>query len=324
MENIEKFVNFLKDRDAHHLIITAKNRYDIVFVKFKRSESFDFIYGASQSKLLDAPKDGDGLPLPNGEDLDWQGFFHFPTLSLCRPGNLVYSAIGYNPDFSKYGIREMLMEDVNREYTKTVDNILLSMMKRDGPFEGCEDEKVPEVTPDAEDQAKRIAYSAYMDGQDVIHYELPRAFWSLEKYNVIGFIEGNLSFIDERIDEYYKNNKKHLERGLLVTRLANSELRRMNATPGSHSICREMAKSITTQKMVLLDIVKNGVPLTVKYKADSLKRGLMSMHPFIWRHYMDAASRSSYVKTYDDRSDVATSEVMAIRYGKKTLWQREK
>lgn len=98
-----------------------------------------------------------------------------------------------------------------------------------------------------------------------------------------------------------------------------AQIAQLEATPGEHHYRRAIKESIHDEKMVRIEIAKDGVPIECRIDASVLKRVDRGYYP-TWN--MDSRSRKEFCKVYGDQARLDPPDIVNISYGKKVLYTK--
>ena len=98
-------------------------------------------------------------------------------------------------------------------------------------------------------------------------------------------------------------------------------LAQLTATPGDHHLVRAIASSIHDEKMVRLEVERDGKSLTVRIEARGLKYNGATDYA-VWD--LDAPSRREFESAFGNSSYILPGEIKRILYGANVLYERDK
>ena len=98
-------------------------------------------------------------------------------------------------------------------------------------------------------------------------------------------------------------------------------LAQLTATPGDHHLVRAIASSIHDEKMVRLEVERDGKSLTVRIEARGLKYNGAAEYD-TWN--LDAPSSREYKRVFGDCRAILPGEIKRILYGANVLYERDK
>lgn len=131
-----------------------------------------------------------------------------------------------------------------------------------------------------------------------------------------------LNHFDDAVNEYavqyVKDNAQGISNRLWEIALVTERLQILTETPGEHHLRRRIAQSIGDQKMVRINIARDGKELCCKIEAAVLKNADSGDSYFTYR--MDAPSRSAFEKTFGRSANLYAHDITRITYGKNVLY----
>ena len=318
---------FLRNQDVRSMIFLHGDNRQTYLHKAQFNDTTDFIYGCGGYR---------GSPLSFKGKMEWQGFIHHPTLTISELGYEIRSMIGYDTGLEDFGIITVSVSDINKKYLEQLGTEVLKIATRYGLFDAAKQGNLQPQSyinswgrlvqdEDCESMIRRsaeLASKAYAEHKTEIPYTpyFPNA--TLTESEIVEFLDDGGLFTKTKANKFFTESTPSISNAVLLNHLTNKHLDELNSAEGGHSKFRAMADSITDQKTVTLDVVRDSVPLTVKYDAEHLKRCLKNTDNSIWNWNMDAPSRREFENTYGKRADLLASDIVAIRYGKKTLWEK--
>ena len=323
MDNIkEKVAEFLKNRDVRDKIFLQDGGRQAYLYKVKYNDTTDFIYGCYGYRES---------PLSFKGKMEGQGFIHYPTMMLNAAGYEMRSISGFESD---YGFATTDEIEISSKYAEMLSAEVIKLAEIAGLFDAVKqgDYQIQPIVDswgrhqedDLEsvvDRSKELANKAYAEHKIEISYTPYFPKVALSEAEIVEFLDDGELFVKNKANKFFAENKPNISNAIFLDYLINKHLISLNSAEGGHSKFRAMADSITDQKTVTLDVVRDGVPLTIKYDAEYLKRCLKNTENSIWNWNMDAPSRREFEKTYGKRAELMASDIVAIRYGKKTLWE---
>ena len=310
-------VEFLKNRDVRDIIFSIKGDRQTYLCKVKYNDTTDFIYGCYGYRES---------PLSFKGKLEGQGFIHYPTMMLNAAGYEMRSMIGFESNLSEYGFVMTDETIINSRYNEMLRSAVIKIVEDQGLFDAVREGKIEPKNDNHVymiESAKERAKQGFVDHQtEILYVPYLRDINKLTSDEVVAFLDNDTKFVNTRAAEYYAKESDNISDSILLNYMANKELEGMNNGNGIHTDFRAMADSITDQKTLTLDILRDGKSLTVKYDAERLKWSLKGMDgkPGNWN--MDAPSRKQFETLFGRHEDMRVIDIVAIRYGKKTLWER--
>ncbi len=121
-------------------------------------------------------------------------------------------------------------------------------------------------------------------------------------------------------DAYVTKNLGRIKRRLWELSLIPAKIAALEATNGNHHVLRNISRSIGDEKMVRIEILKDGHFLECRIEARALKA--TDSHDYsTW--YMDAPSRNAFERTFGRSAKLSPADIQRICYGKKVLYQKQ-
>ena len=120
-------------------------------------------------------------------------------------------------------------------------------------------------------------------------------------------------------ERYIARQARYINLRLWEVPLARQRLAELEATEGEHHLRRAIAESIGDEKMVRVDVERDGKALTVRMEASELKRADSSYYAS-W--HMDAPSRRAFAEAFGRSADLHARDIVRIIYAKRVLYER--
>lgn len=297
----ETIQEFLRDRHIHELAY-RQGYYNCLLIRSRYDEETDFFY------LLQSYRDGD--PHHINDQPDYAGIYSHVHGTLVAPG---------------YDLRECCDEKWNadeilRRFSENVQARILKLI----------DGKPVPLTKDAEpsrfDRDSFLAYGASSQALELF-YEGKNAVYA-PSYRLINPPTEQFIRIVNHPDEeaqtcaeaYVRQNAADINDMLWRTELVSQKLRELREMPGEHHLRLRIAQALTTQKMVRIEIDKEGRQLNLRIEANALKRANSTDYS-LW--HMDTHSRELFEQTYGRQARLMASDIMRITYSRVTLYEKE-
>ena len=118
---------------------------------------------------------------------------------------------------------------------------------------------------------------------------------------------------------YIARQARYINLRLWEVPLARQRLAELEATDGEHHLRRAIAESIGDEKMVRVDVERDGKALTIRMEASELKRA-DSTYYATW--HMDAPSRKAFAEAFGRNADLYARDIVRIGYAKRVLYER--
>lgn len=120
-------------------------------------------------------------------------------------------------------------------------------------------------------------------------------------------------------ERYVARQARYINLRLWELPLVRQRLAELEATEGEHHLRRAIAESIGDEKMVRVDVERDGTKLTVRMEAGELKRA-DSTYYASW--HMDAPSRKAFTEAFGRSADLHARDIVRISYAKRVLYER--
>lgn len=120
-------------------------------------------------------------------------------------------------------------------------------------------------------------------------------------------------------EAYVRKNANAINNGLWRAEIVAEKLNKLKKTPGDHHLRLRIAQALTTQKMVRIDVDKEGKQLSLRIAADVLKRANDTDYA-LW--HLDAQSRDLFESTYGRSARLFASDIARITYSRVTLYEK--
>lgn len=326
--NKENIIKFLTDRDIRSAFFKDNGGSKTYLHKARHSGTTDIIYGWCGYN---------GRPLSCTGKLDGQGFIHYPTKTLGQVGYYFKAILEKDGALDESGYIRLSAIEIEKNYRDKLTAEIVDIASRQDLFRAAEQGTLePQPVTDRwgrlEDgndiksmvqMSKGVANGAYAEHKTEIPYIPHTPNMDLGESDLLHFLDNETTFVKERADRFFADNLQKISNDILLNHLSNKYLNALNAVEGDHSKIRGMADIITCQKTVTLDIVKGDVPLTIKYDAASLKWCLRNRDRRIPDWHMPAQSNREFTSTYGRRAELSIEDIVAIRYGRNTLWSKQ-
>lgn len=297
----ETIQEFLRDRHVHELAYRQGN-YNYLLIRSRYDEETDFLY------LLESYRDGD--PHQVNDQAEYAGIYSHTHRTLASPCYSLRDCCDekWNAD----EIFRRFSEDVQTRILKLIDGKPVPLTKDAEPSRFNRDSF---LAYGASSQALELFY----EGKDAVYAPSYR----LENPPTEQFIR-IVNHPDEEAqacaEAYVRQNAADINDMLWRTKVVSQKLRELREMPGEHHLRLRIAQALTTQKMVRIEIDKEGRQLNLRIAADALKRANSTDYS-LW--YMDAHSRELFEQTYGGWARLMASDIMRITYSRVTLYERE-
>lgn len=143
---------------------------------------------------------------------------------------------------------------------------------------------------------------------------------TLTLQDIVGGINHPDETADRLADIFIADNSKIINQRLWELSLLPDKIAELEVTPGEHQFRRRISRAVGDEKMVRMELMKNGISCECKIKASSLKYTGDSDYS-TWN--MDASGRAAFVHAYGREARLFPSDIQRICYGKKVLYQKE-
>ena len=136
----------------------------------------------------------------------------------------------------------------------------------------------------------------------------------------VGAINHPVEIAERLADDYMHENAKIINLRLWELSLLPDKVAELEATPGEHHFRRKIAASIDpdSMKMVSIDILKDGKPLSCKIKAYALKSADGCDYS-TW--HMDSTGARAFEQLYGREARLLASDITRITYGRRVLYE---
>ena len=124
----------------------------------------------------------------------------------------------------------------------------------------------------------------------------------------------------EKAEAYVRKYAKHINNTLWQIPLLRQEVEKLEASANDLHMRRRIAECIGDEKMVRLEIERDGYSMTTKYEAKMLKRTDCDSY---YNCYMDANSRAEFRRLFGRTADLMPGDIVRILYGRKVLYEKE-
>lgn len=138
--------------------------------------------------------------------------------------------------------------------------------------------------------------------------------------DIIGGINHPEETADRLANAFILSHSKIINQRLWEISLLPDKIAELEATPGEHHFRRRIARSIGDEKMVRLEILKDGIPCECRIEAYELKR---VDDTYYSEYRMDSHGRAAFIGAYGSRAHLFPSNIQRICYGRKTLYEKE-
>lgn len=315
-KSIDKIIAFLKDRNSRELHVINGTGISI-YVKVKSSPTSDIILENWTHE---------GVQLGARDKFAGQGIIHYPSLTIIEPGGrlLIPEDIAV---VERQGLTVKRIQELFTEYISSYAQKLNKLIEKEGLYQS-----LPPYADNKEEvsgtymDAYEYAMDLYMRNGDQAPLPTWDGLWRLNGgFNVCEYLDNKDTLVQAHAEQYFIKDREYIEGVVRHIITVNSILDNLNNNYGDHTACRDMANSIANQKTVWVDIVKDGIALSVRYDAEMLKYRLRDFsigYAYLREWHMDAPSRAKVQKLFGKLSVIRATDIVAIRHGRKTLWSR--
>ena len=120
-------------------------------------------------------------------------------------------------------------------------------------------------------------------------------------------------------EQYIRKNAKCINRRLWELPLIEQRIAELTASPGDHHVRRSIMESIGDEKMVRLELDKDGIQMDIRIDAACLRRTSDSYS----RYCMDAPSRKAFDNAFGRSAKLLPGDIVRILHGKRVLYERD-
>ncbi len=294
--NYKEFIEFLEsDRE----LINFKNKDGFIYVviKFKHDENAEIVYISSNYN---------SLSVRNVNDFKYSGFYSRTTKQYYDMN--FYSRSALNIEEIKTKSFEDLTNELKSEISKEILKIsndekkrLLKTVKKDD----C----INRISNNAREKfflhIKQVEFKPYFSNS------------YLSDSEVISFVNNNLSIID-KAKEIINSSEDEFAEYLYVYLKTQIELNKLYANEdGTHYKQKEIESAVKDKVTVNVTILKDGIPLTFKTKANSL-----NTYCNCYLKYHIITNSGKYERLFDGK-DYTADEIVYITYSKKRIYENK-
>ena len=294
------------------------------FLRDPSKMQFRYKYGCWGRTLIRCPYDdetdflyltgayGDQIPMERGNDASYAGIYSKILDDVIDPSYHLMDVIGRSEGHSADSITHAIEEKAT--------SIAISIIG----------EKSVEVTDEAENLREDEEYFLKYQLQD----EAERCFFERRTPSFsVNVRVNNLTTTEfvqavnhpdvlarAQAEAFVRRYAKHINKSLWEIPLIEARLAEIEASNGELHVRRAIAESIHSEKMVRVEIERDGKRMTIKMEAGHLRNTRNNRYN-AW--YMDAQSRAAYECEFGRMSDLLPQEIIRILYGKKILYQND-
>lgn len=296
----ETIQQFLCDRHVHELAYRQGN-YNCLLIRSRYDAETDFFY------LLQSYKDSD--PHQVNDQPDYAGIYSHVHGTLISPCYDLRECCD-----EKWAANEILhrfSEDVRARILKLINGKPVPLTKDAEPSYFNRDSF---LAYGASSQALELFY----EGKDAVYapsYRLENP--PTEQF--IRIVNHPKEEAQACAEAYVRQNAADINDMLWRTEVVSQKLRELREMPGEHHLRLRIAQALTTQKMVRIEIDKEGRQLNLRIAVDALKRANSTDYS-LW--HMDSYSRELFEQTYGMQARLMASDIMRITYGRVTLYKK--
>lgn len=298
-----EFMQFLEDRSRAEYRVTREHS-NCLFIRSPFDDETDFLY---LLESWDEEKDPHRL----NKGAEFAG---------------VYSRLRHVVACASYRLRQILPDDYIISLPLEVEAVqrlaterMLEVVSR-GPVPETEEAETPY---DDEDDFTRYglnreAMDCFMDGTIPQCDGFVKIYDSEDAATAVRIINHPEEAAQGYASRYLIEKAKHINRRMARIPRVILRLAELTATPGDHHLRRAIANSVHDEKMVRVDVDKDGKQLTVRIDASELKR---TSEAYYSTYHMDAPSRKEFVKAFE-RGRLLPQDITRIVYGSKVLYEK--
>lgn len=165
----------------------------------------------------------------------------------------------------------------------------------------------------------REAYDHFYNGTEPSY----QPCFSRERVSLADFVGGinhPQETADRLADAFIAEYSKVINQRLWELNLLPGKIAELEATPGEHHYRRRIARSINDEKMVRVEILKDGIPCECKMKAYALQCA-GDFHSSSYS--MDAQGSAAFGNAYGYQAKLYPSDIQRICYGRRVLYQKD-
>lgn len=295
--------DFLQDRHAHERLFSV-DRGSILLLKSRFDDETDFLY------LLSSYYTGE--PRELSKNAEYAGVYSH-ALHQIADGSYYLRELCAD-EYSRSAIMKRFTDAVASKIVELVNNAPIPMEASAETDVSVEREREYFVKYGADKEALTCFYKGCVPSY------MP--YIDERKEPEAPFFVRILNHFDDAVNEYaaqyIKDNAQRISERLWQIALVAERLQALMETPGEHHLRRRIAQSIGDQKMVRIDIARDGKELCCKIEAEVLKNADSGDSYFTYR--MDAPSRAAFEKTFGRSANLYAHDITRITYGKNVLY----
>lgn len=174
------------------------------------------------------------------------------------------------------------------------------------------------------ERAKKEAYYHYITSEQVnknYYTELYMSHFKYEDFPVfIDYLLDDEESLKKVAEKFIADNKEYLLNRIAYTKIVERELQRLNET--DEYIDRKRIINVVNQDMktIQVTILKDNKEFSFKIE-NCLSPGTEEISRF---RIVSASDRSTFQSLYGNYADFSIDDIIEIRYGRKTLYKRDK